>query len=90
MKTIYKWEITVSSDHTILYIPASATVIHVGSQGGAHPVVWMELDINAPQVARKFCVVGTGYAIPLNHVYIGTSFIGPYVWHVYEEVCNEA
>lgn len=46
--------------------------------------LWMEIDeIEIKEESRMVTVVGTGWSIPDDGLYLGTSTIGNCVWHVY-------
>lgn len=88
MKTIHKFGVLPGSAWTVIDIPADAKVVKVGEQGGSTVLIWVELDNDAPKAERYFKIFGTGHLIEEDSVYVGTVFIGPYVWHVYEKVAE--
>lgn len=45
--------------------------------------LWMEVDEDAERVPFEFVVVGTGHGIPEHSKYVGSTFDGDFVWHVY-------
>ena len=90
MRTIYKYEIPV--DGNLVSMPIDSQILSVGAQGESI-VLWVEVDTERPECHRYFEVFGTGHAIPDNRMhsdmgvsrkFIGTVFMGPFVWHVYE------
>ena len=87
MKTIYKYTIcNITVADTILELPCDAEILAVGSQY-SEVVMWVKLDTDGRKVRRRFVTFGTGHEIPsvLEPMrYIGTSFIGPLVFHSFE------
>jgi len=86
VRTIWKFRIMgrngVQADR--VGMPVGAIVRHVGTQDG-EVFVWAEVDDSAPPTDREFVVHGTGH--PINAAattYVGSTFDGPSVWHVYE------
>lgn len=75
-------------------MPAGARLLHVQAQdvGGPHavpqPMLWAQVDPNAPVVDRLIVVVGTGQAAPDpdpdDAVYVGTAICGQIVLHVFD------
>ena len=82
MRTIYKYTIPITPRWEIT-MPRGAEVRHVREQNG-QITVWVELN---PQVddeeVKTFFVVGTGHEIPDASRYLGSAFVGYYVWHIY-------
>jgi hypothetical protein len=48
-------------------------------------MLWAEVNPTAPMVERFFTVCGTGFDVPPEAEYVGTVFMDPFVWHVYED-----
>ena len=48
--------------------------------------IWAEVDPYAPKVFVEILLVGTGDDVPNGHDYLGTIFVGNYVFHVYARV----
>ena len=46
--------------------------------------LWYEVDPDSPVEMVMFEVVGTGQEIPKNGLYLGTTWYGSFVYHVYE------
>ena len=85
MKTIWKYGLPIA-EHFVLRLPGGATILSVQAQRG-NPCMWVEVDTNAREVTRAFCLVGTGHAIPENTThYCGTFQMesGALVFHLYE------
>ena len=86
MKTIYKYNVssllTVGTNTDI--IPLAAEIRKVAIQGG-ELMVWAEVDPNLQiEEYKKLVNYGTGHNIAPNSVYLGTIFVGQYVWHIHE------
>jgi len=83
MKTIYKYnlEVTVCT----IELPIGSKVVCVHEQNLV-PTIWVEQETTKLKTDFMFCVVGTGQSIPEDGFYIGTCFIGPNVWHVYQKL----
>jgi hypothetical protein len=58
------------------------------AQQDDNPTLWAEVDPTAPTEPRTFEIFGTGHPIHedmgVERAYVGTCFIGSFVWHVYE------
>lgn len=67
-------------------LPRGSKVVHVGYQHGK-TTLWVEVNLtdHVEKEKRRFQIHGTGHPImdPLGK-YVGTTFEGPFVWHVYE------
>ena len=85
MRTIHKYEIPVAGGEVIM--PSGAKILSVGAQGGSL-FLWAEVDTERYTQPKCIEVFGTGDEIPYNRKisreFIGTAFMGPFVWHVYE------
>lgn len=82
MRTIHKYAIT--SPNTELQIPRGAKFLACREQH-ERPTLWFQVDPAAIAIPRRFEVHPTGGDIDEAHLaYMGTCFIGPLVWHVYE------
>lgn len=47
-------------------------------------MIWFEVNIDAPQLEKKFFLYGTGNDIAIDHQYVTTFDNGPFVMHLYE------
>lgn len=84
MRTVYKFQPSSWLPEFDLSIQVGARLLRVDNQGGL-PTLWAEVDPDAPRRPRHFVQVGTGGQVPEGmHSYIGTYFVPPFVWHVYE------
>lgn len=88
MRVIHKYPLNLGS--TKIMLPDGAVVLLVGEQNN-DLFMWVMLDTEkAPTVQRHFKVFGTGKELPEIQegtdpiAYIGTAFIGPFVWHIFE------
>lgn len=84
MKTIFKYRLRVV-DRQTLPIPTGFKVRYVGTQD-REVMVWIELDDSHDTAPVDFLIIGTGEAVPPEGIYIGTTIVGYYVWHVYVAV----
>ena len=83
-RRIYKYPIDLPV--TPLHIPVDAVVLHVGLDPSGESCVWVNQDINSPNVYRDFYILGTGQSIPDGLKYVGTYKEGAFVWHVWEDI----
>ena len=84
MKAIWKYELVIADNQSIL-MPEYAVVLAANAQD-EKPVIWVEVDPGTPLKLRHIEIFGTGHPIDnSNRFYIGTVFIGNFVWHVYEK-----
>ena len=82
MKTIYKYQLTLS-DNPITMIKG-AEILTVKLQNGT-PTLWALVDTNEYlEESRLIVIRGTGHDIEDNAKYITTYIDGPYVWHIFE------
>lgn len=89
MKAIWKFTLPAMSG-AMVEMPQGAAVLCVQSQGDV-PMIWAEVDTEAPKIKRRFFTYGTGHEMPPmsddpRH-YIGTFQIsgGALVFHVYTD-----
>ena len=80
---IWKYPLEVTDDPQALTMPRAAKILLVREQAGT-PVMWAEVQPEATQETRTFKVVGTGHPYTHNAHYVGSAFVGPFVWHVLE------
>lgn len=90
MRTIWKYpleQITLQD----IEMPVNAKILCVQTQGGT-PMLWVEVDIEAPTVSRQIAIFSTGYNFDMCVIgrkkYIGTfqQGNGEFVFHVYEVI----
>lgn len=89
MTRIFKYPFEID-DYVTLFLPEGAEVLCVGDQQGVMNL-WARVNpANAPTVARKFRVFGTGHPIPDNGLmkYLGTvqQMSGQLIWHMFEDI----
>jgi hypothetical protein len=85
MRTIYKYELPFN-DKVTVNMPKGAEVLTVQTQGrGLY--LWALVEPSISTVERRFEIFGTGHPITAGkRNYIGTAQVGPYVWHVFENL----
>ena len=87
MITIYKYRIPVGGG--VVELPNIAEILSVGAQG-EDLFLWVQVNTDTPKIERYFEVFGTGHEIDYEGVrsrrFIGTAFMGPFVWHVFERI----
>lgn len=83
MRTVWKFLLRETSDPQFLSIPEGAEILLVHGQTNRIGI-WAEVDVQASRAPRWFIILPTGEQIPENGEYLGTAFVGPYVFHVYE------
>lgn len=96
---IYKYQIPIADEFSIK-MPDHSVILHVGVQekreerwgttenvvvNSQIPCMWVKVNRVAPDVERKFYLVGTGHPLPVGATYhVGTISHGPFVWHLFE------
>lgn len=87
--TVWKYPIPqygFQNEYATVQMPIGAQILTVGAQG--HEIcAWARVDPSRPSVGRKIAVYGTGHAIAdiaEGADYIGTVFLGPLVFHVFD------
>lgn len=89
MRTVWKFVVPVDDREHEIVLPGPGKIVHVGVQGG-DVVVWAEFrNIGGHDGATtlRLRVFGTGHEIvdvPDPYRHVGTAFVGPFVWHVYQ------
>jgi len=82
---VFKYSLHLTERQTI-EMPANANILHVKEQNG-NLCIWAEVDTHDTNGSRTFRIVGTGHDVPSCRAkYIGTCFMGSFVWHIYEEI----
>lgn len=82
MKIIYKYPLELNV--CTIELPKNSKVICVHEQN-LIPTLWIEHDMYEEKKDFMFAVVATGQYPPEDGKHIGTCFIGPNVWHVYQK-----
>ena len=86
---IWKFEIPQNTTGMV-NMPSGAEIISVDTQrdpgGNEHIAVWAIVDPLARYVGRRFEIVGTGQTVYVGYLkkFVGTVFIGSYVWHIFD------
>lgn len=91
MKSVYKYPLNMNN-RQLLELPWSPEVppeiVQVADQFGV-PTVWAVVDPNATLTVKyALRIFGTGHEVDesVDLKYLGCSFSGPFVWHVFQEV----
>ena len=89
MKTVYHYPVDPRDGWQEIALPAEAKILHIGENASGLRM-WVELDPDAPTVARRYAVVGTGWKVPENAVHISTAITRTgFVWHLFREALEE-
>ena len=86
MRSVYKYVFDNPAGTMELELPRRAEVVHVGEQNGK-VCMWIVVDVSAgaEHELRRYRTHGTGHAIVDSYAkHVGTAFVGPFVWHVFE------
>ena len=84
MRTIWKFPV-LSTGPCEIEVPEPGMMVHVGRDPLTGLVAfWAEVESDAPKVARRFLVVGTGHPIPADAAHRGSVVNGDFVWHLLE------
>ena len=81
MKTIWKFSVKPHSGIQTVKVNEGAVPVSLMNQSG--PQMWVELDPDAPEDHMRFLVVGTGWEIPSDAIYVDSTICGAFVWHLY-------
>lgn len=88
MKTVFKYPLVVHFATQVIEMPEEAEVIHVAEQNGV-PTLWALVESDFAPVERRFFVRATGQEVWTAGIdsfkHVGTAFVGPFVWHVFED-----
>ena len=85
MRTIYKYELSITDDIQTLNVPMAFNLLKFGEQDG-RLVFWADIRPDNETQLKKFQVVGTGHeigdyaALWLDTVQMSNGL----VWHIYE------
>lgn len=86
MKTIWKFELQIN-DMQELTMPDGAEILSVANQNDKL-CLWAMVNPSNENRRRYIEIIGTGRHIVegmgIDREFIGTVFIGPFVWHVFE------
>ena len=87
-RMVYKYEIRTETIEFHVRMPINAEIIFVDRQRKA-PCMWVLADKTYTLTQeREFYILGTGWDIPSDAVYVGTWQEPEYglVWHLFEKV----
>lgn len=88
MRAVYKYKMPDPGMAWSVEMPNGAIPLTVQEQG-CNGYLWALVDTEAPTVTRTFRTYATGEAVADGDEYVGTWFLGGFVWHVFEEVPAE-
>lgn len=88
---IWKQQLSVVDVQTI-YIPRGAEILSVANQDGLL-CMWFVCDPDGQPTKRTIEIIGTGHRFEANSTsltrkFIGTAIIGPFAWHVFEQLAE--
>ena len=88
MRTIYKYPLQIVDKQTVL-MPKGAQIIAVMVQK-EQLCVWAECNPTGLVEPKTLWLIGTGNSMPTLYLFhLGSVLMGPFVWHVYEELPEE-
>lgn len=80
---VFKYSVPVAGINSVP-MPQGAKILRDGEQGGKM-FVWALVDETRAHENRQLFVCGTGWEMPVGPFdYLGTVFVGPFVWHIWE------
>lgn len=79
---VYKYG-PLTGSYQVFTMPKNAQLVHFALQGD-DAYVWVLVDIYWKDVQRAVQYFGTGHDIPKGAKYVGTTFDGPFVWHLFD------
>ena len=88
MKTIYKYPISIGSNH--IDLPKNSTILHFGIDGTGYPCIWVLIDTKEEGETIHLKCVGTGLYLDeilgdSNYADISTTVMSNgFVWHLLE------
>lgn len=82
MRKVFKYQLEITEETQKISVPGGGKAIVVREQDGL-PTLWIEVFDNHEPIERYFRIYGTGWEINPSWTYVGSAFIGPFVWHVY-------
>lgn len=83
VRVIYKFPLQVGEN--LVEIPKGYAVKYFGSQE-TNLFIWATLDPEGRKISARFVVLGTGQPIPDGVYHVASTQVGPFVWHLFEEV----
>ena len=83
-RQVWRYQIPFGPPFTVS-MPTGGVTRHVAIKSGENTIsLWVEVDMQAPEVSHTFQWIGTGCPIPYRAEYVGTAQEPPFVWHLYE------
>jgi hypothetical protein len=89
-RTIHKYQLSFEDANDFM-IPAGAEILAVQVQpqgiNEGQPMLWAKVDVNQPEMKRRFEIVPTGVTFPADWKYVGTFQLsdGGFIGHVFEK-----
>lgn len=81
-KTVNKHPIPISNHKFSLMLQTGFKFLRAGVQN-ENAFMWLEVFPDMPKQQIDFATYGTGQEIPDQAQYLGTYWIGPFVFHLY-------
>jgi hypothetical protein len=82
-KRVFKYPFSMLSPKFSLFLPKDFKFLTVAFQGDT-PNLWAEVTDLTTTEEFHFQVFGTGHDIPVDDIWLGTFYFGPYVYHLYQ------
>ncbi len=85
MNAVWKYQLRTISESQALEMPNGSILLRVDVQHGLI-TLWALVEPNLkPIMRRHFVVIATGQEFLADRAeYVGTAFIGHFVWHIFE------
>ena len=84
MQRVYKLTFDRGETEMTTHLPLEAKVIHFAAQGNDLCAWFIHRDDDGGRAPRHFSIRGTGHDIEDSATYIDTAFLGPFVFHLFE------
>ena len=85
MKTIWKYAAEPQLEPHVQSMPKGAQLLSVGPDPEHGVALWalVDRDPEQPREDVSYWVLGTGWDVPDGAVYISTTRLGAFVWHLF-------
>jgi len=77
------WKFEIPQDGSLVEMPQGARLLRVDEQY-RKVMIWALVEPDAEKVNRHLLVYGTGHEVETDLPFVGTAFVGPLVWHVFD------
>lgn len=92
MRTVWKFQLATREDGEVdrvradVEVPLGTVPLTFGYQGG-QLCMWGEVPNSTVMGIKRltYWIVGTGWDIQKDIMYVATVFDGPFVWHIYRK-----